>query len=208
MNILKDQFCDIITALDRAKETYYLLEFLKDSFFICRGTSGIVENVIARKTQFTTALTNISKALGEDVAADINAAVTAVEDTDFYGTPFKEHFQNAKTKWSSDDRPFYTEYGKYWNECPLPASVMLVLDAVCAGMVAAGNVPGLIGAESEVSTLKDGYTGISMYDMSDYMLVFEDEASAENFLYNYGPETTELLYAHADKHGGSCWTAG
>lgn len=70
-------------------------------------------------------------------------------------------------------------YGRYWDEVPLPGCIEECLASYIKAIQPM--VPGLIGLEGPGMTIPEGAWGLSLYDLSDAMLVFETREALDAF---------------------------
>lgn len=86
--------------------------------------------------------------------------------------------------------------GKFWNEVPMPEALEEAFHTYLA--ILATVIPGMLGGElphePALTTYTDETVGIDIYDLSDTMVVFKDEKSAEAFYKLYGVEPSEFYY--------------
>lgn len=86
--------------------------------------------------------------------------------------------------------------GKFWNEVPMPEALEKAFHTYLN--ILATGIPGMLGGELPMEPAHTTYTnetvGIALYDLSDTMVVFKDEKSAEAFYKLYGVEPSEFYY--------------
>lgn len=86
--------------------------------------------------------------------------------------------------------------GKFWNEVPMPEALEEAFHTYLT--ILATVIPGMLGGElphePALTTYTDETVGIDIYDLSDTMVVFKDEKSAEAFYKLYGVEPSEFYY--------------
>ncbi len=203
---MKAQFYNIVAALVRAKETWYLLTVLRDNFAICSGGHNLVAAVLEKKTRFEKDIAAIAKNLGNDVAADIDDVINALKNERIFGVAVKDCFKEIKDNGSAANKPFFSEYGVSLETCLMPACMKTVLDAVCAAIASNKEVIGFVGeALKNASALKAGCAGVVLHDVNDYTIIFEDPDSANDFLFSYAPNNSSLVYLEEDEGDDRQW---
>lgn len=111
-------------------------------------------------------------------------------------------FQEILDDFEERDEKFYCEagFGKFWDEVPLPPFIEAIFEEVVRELQK--EWPSLIGTESMAAKagLREGLCAISYYDLSNILLVFQDEDFAQAFSASFPIEPSEFLNFY-----DGCW---
>lgn len=187
-------FSKMVELLDSVKETYYLLHYLSDT------QPGLRKIARRELTRLTKRMNSVAKAIDgetpEQTLLDtIRGYIGDVQATHTGEASLGSLFNSIKDDARANDIPFYSNYGEFWNEVPLPASVESVFIAYINKM-AASKVEGMRGVSGTVDEFK-GDWGYSIYDLSDIMVVFDSEEHARKFHEEDGVEPYDFMQAVA-----------
>lgn len=92
-------------------------------------------------------------------------------------------------RWYHD---FEEDLGEFWNEVELPDCVKAMFDAYVK--LLATQVNGMVGPEpAKCDEIPESAWGLSLYDLSDYCIVFESEEAAVAFTDKHGVDPSEFL---------------
>lgn len=89
---------------------------------------------------------------------------------------------------------WYLRYGDFWNEVPTSHSLYDAFTRYADKLSEV--VPGMLGAEEsrEDSHYDENTTALSIYDLSDFAIVFMNEASAEKFIGHYEIDPVDMMF--------------
>ena len=184
-------FSKIIDALNDAKETYYLL------YNVSENHPDLRKITRREQTRLTKRLNSVAKAIDEDTSeASLLDILTgyvkdvwaAKADGDTLGDLFAAIKDNAR----ASDTPFYSEYGEFWNEVPLPTSIGYLLSAYVNELVTP-KTDGMRGYYGVPVDVHKGDWGYSIYDLSDELIIFDSEKHAKKFHEDEGVEPSGFL---------------
>lgn len=180
----KDTFPEMFDLLDQLKQRWYLLKFISERPSEYGGLSRDASSALTELDQNVRAVAALITCSGDPaVKADQLRGYTC-----FKGLAFPcQQEQLLKVseaileQYSGGDDPFYVDagYGNYWNEVPLPGCIEECLTSYIKAIQPM--VPGLIGLEEPDMDIPEGAWGLSLYDLSDTMLVFKDRESLDAF---------------------------
>lgn len=91
------------------------------------------------------------------------------------------------------DYPFYAQagYGKYWDEVPLPGSIERLFATYVE--LSKEQFPGMLGVEHANMALPDNAVALSIYDLSNIAVVFENRNSLDIFLSKNSVEPSDIM---------------
>ena len=109
-------------------------------------------------------------------------------------------YEEVKDMANESDIVWYSdlEYnmGRSWDEVPLPPCVEQAFESFISLLCEGNAVNGLLGSEStlvtEEKSIPDGAFGVGVYDLNDFVLVFDNEDHARYFFEHYGVEPMDL----------------
>lgn len=199
-------FEEIVEALDGLKQSYYLLQYCQDNLndlnlnvvaaqqlhmfqhrFLSEQADSITDALMSGIAYEDTVLMKMLK-------TDVIDNLKSCQVQDLFGSlvSIGSLFERILDERRACDDTFYREYGEFWNEVPLPDCVERIFTAYVESRKA--SVPGMLGMEGpRDETLPKGTTGISYYDLSDLMILFENRAAAEAFAEENGVEPSQYL---------------
>lgn len=169
--------------MDGLKKAYYILEDMKTAanelvMMNARNCQRILDEVI----------TEISEKIKEDPEhmqvyfyllkpyIDIEKGFWCVNSST------KTCIKNYLYTHEEDDVPFWENHGDFWNEVYLPDSIVSLLTAVIDTVK--GQFEGMMGMESAYvrgEGIPDTAAGVSLYDLSDTLIVFDTKENADKF---------------------------
>lgn len=110
----------------------------------------------------------------------------------------REALDKAKEQADRDGEEWYRSFGEFWNEVPIPRCLY---DAFVRYVGALAKVvPGMLGVErnKDDAHYDENTVAFSLYDLSDFFIVFKDEASASKFADGCSVDPIDLMYWTGD----------
>ena len=135
-------------------------------------------DTIAEKTAEMKAVTVPTKKGEKTIGELFKIVLDAFSKTD---SSFYEYVTTGET---------YAHYA-FWNEVPNPPVIDRLLDTFveCEKQFYIG----MLGTETTIQQVKNGMGGITIYNLADSMVVFNNQMTAQAFNKSYGIEPSELL---------------
>lgn len=198
-------FAGLVSILDEMKQNYYLARAISEQPHhfgeVCEelGLSITAEQVTMAKNNllaFDAASPSSLEALKNEFVPGVSYETKLANEflrlSETLSNSLSELYAKILAGCDQMDTKFYDAagYGEFWNEVELPSSIEELFNfmVVCAAPL----VPGMVTGDDE---LKNGFVALSIYDLSDALVVFENKDAMDAFLNSHhnAPDCTDGL---------------